>query len=179
MKKKVPGQGPNDNRALYRGPSAMSGSGVFSSRPVKQGAFLAPFDGAIYHAVLDEELPAAVQGFPIQIGPLQMRDALGLARWTNHSCKPNCGLRLRAGRYWLYARRPIPAGEEITFDYAMSQWRNDVIFYPPISCICGSARCRGFNLGAESLPEAVVREYKAENLFTAYILSQLRHFRGL
>lgn len=178
MKKMVPGRGPNDDQDLYRGTS-VTGSGLFLSRPVKKGAFLAPFDGPTYNAVLDGDLPPQAQGFPIQIGPSQMRDAVGLARWCNHSCQPNCGLRLRSGWYWIYSRRPIAVGEEITIDYAMSQWRDDVIFFPPVACVCGSVRCRGLNLGAESLPVPIVREYQAESLFTAYNLAQLRLLRGL
>lgn len=50
------------------------------------------------------------------------------ARWrgyVNHSCSPNCGVRLNdAGAYDFVAREPIAAGEEITFDYAMRNTRS-------------------------------------------------------
>lgn len=179
MPKQVHGQGPHDHRALVLGPSAGAGTGVFLTRPVQKGAFLAPFDGAIYDAILDEDLPEEIRGYPIQINPSQMQGSVGLAWWVNHSCQPNCGLRWRNGWYWITSRRSIAAGEELKWDYAMSQWPDTIMFYPPVPCVCGSARCRGFNLGCESLPKSVVREYQAENLFTAYILAQLRALRGL
>ena len=35
----------------------------------------------------------------------------------NHSCKPNCRFVYREGRIDVWARQPIPAGEEITISY--------------------------------------------------------------
>ena len=44
---------------------------------------------------------------------------------VNHSCEPNCGIRLNAsGAHDFVARQPITAGQEITFDYAMRNYRS-------------------------------------------------------
>ncbi len=178
MKKSIE-LGPNDHAALYVGQSIKTGEGIFSTVDFGRGKYLAPFDGIIYNAVFDIDLPKEQRGFPIQITGSQMQSATGIAKLVNHSCDPNCGLKFFNGWYWIYTRRPIVAGEQITWDYALSQWRNDVIFYPSGDCVCESARCRGINLGCESLPESFVREYKEQNLFTAYNLLQLRTMRGL
>jgi uncharacterized protein len=37
--------------------------------------------------------------------------------WVNHSCEPNAGIR---GQISLVAMRNIAPGEEVTFDYAMT-----------------------------------------------------------
>jgi SET domain-containing protein len=62
-----------------------------------------------------------------------------LARLINHSCAPNCRAETIRGRIWIIARRDIPPGEEITFDYGFSftEWRR----HP---CRCGSERCARF-----------------------------------
>jgi hypothetical protein len=75
----------------------------------------------------------------------------GLGAKVNHSCAPNCGVRVNAGveGFDLVAIAPIAAREEITFDYAM---RNYVIEHFPLSCLCGAEECRGRITGWKDLP---------------------------
>lgn len=77
----------------------------------------------------------------------------GLPPKVNHSCDPNCGVRASPAipdGFDLVAMRPIAAGEEITFDYAM---RNYVIEHFPRRCLCGAEICRGTVTGWRDLPE--------------------------
>jgi hypothetical protein len=74
----------------------------------------------------------------------------GLGPKVNHSCDPNCGVRLNADRAFDFvARRALAAGQEITFDYAM---RNLTIDHFPSACLCGAAGCRGAVTGWKDLP---------------------------
>jgi hypothetical protein len=54
----------------------------------------------------------------------------------NHSCMPNCGMR---NATQVAAMRDIEPGEELTFDYAMS----DMAPYDEFDCSCGAPNCRG------------------------------------
>lgn len=75
-------------------------------------------------------------------------------RYLNHSCAPNAAVRGRE----LVALRPIGRLEEITFDYASSEWS----LAEPFPCRCGAcdgALVRGFAF--LSLPE---RERRRERL---------------
>jgi hypothetical protein len=54
----------------------------------------------------------------------------------NHSCEPNCGMR---NATTIVAMRDIAVGEELTFDYAMS----DASDYDEFDCNCGTSLCRG------------------------------------
>jgi hypothetical protein len=47
----------------------------------------------------------------------------------NHCCQPNCGIK---GQIVFVALRDIFAGEELTFDYAMSE--SDSTYSMPLSC---------------------------------------------
>ncbi len=74
----------------------------------------------------------------------------GLIPKVNHSCDPNCGIRLNAsGAHNIVAHKSIVADQEITFDYAM---RNYTVEYFPASCRCGSPLCRGRITGWKDLP---------------------------
>ncbi len=92
-----------------------------------------------------------------QVGPGRWARHGGLGPMVNHSCDPNCGVRLNdAQAFDFVARRPIRAGQELTFDYAM---RNFTIDHFPAVCLCGAARCRGSVTGWKDLPAARKADY--------------------
>ena len=63
------------------------------------------------------------------------------ARFINHSCTPNCEVRLERGRIWIYSLRKIRAGEEITYNYGY-----DLPNHEEHPCRCSSPGCIGFIL---------------------------------
>lgn len=86
----------------------------------------------------------------------------GLGPKVNHSCDPNCGVRLNAaGACDFVVRKPIGVGEELTFDYAM---RNYSIEHFPGDCLCGAATCRGSVTGWKDLSRDQKSEYDGEVL---------------
>ena len=92
-----------------------------------------------------------------QVGPNRWARHGGLGPKVNHSCDPNCGVRLNeAQAFDFVARREIHAGQELTFDYAM---RNFTIDHFPSVCLCGAARCRGSVTGWKDLPAARKADY--------------------
>jgi len=92
-----------------------------------------------------------------QVGPDRWARHGGLGPMVNHSCDPNCGVRLNDGQAFDFvARRPIAVGEEITFDYAM---RNYTIDHFPEICGCGADLCRGSVTGWRDLPDARKADY--------------------
>jgi uncharacterized protein len=40
-----------------------------------------------------------------------------IARYINHSCRPNCYVHILAGTIWIRAARKIRKGEELTYNY--------------------------------------------------------------
>ena len=81
----------------------------------------------------------------------------GLISRVNHSCEPNCGIRVNeTGAHDFVAIKDIGPHEEITFDYAM---RNYTIEHFPYKCMCGSEKCRGRITGWKDLSEKLKKEY--------------------
>ena len=93
--------------------------------------------------------------------------------FVNHSCDPNCGVQPNEHQgYNLVAMRDIEAGEELTFDYCMTEWT--IVGFE--DCHCGSDRCRKRVRGAKFLPLAKLREYKG--FVAPYLEPLLRDFDG-
>ncbi|KAL5538469.1 hypothetical protein UlMin_045918 [Ulmus minor] len=65
----------------------------------------------------------------------------GIARFINHSCEPNCYTKVISvegeKKIFIYAKRHIAAGEEITYNYKFP------LEEKKIPCNCGSRKCRG------------------------------------
>jgi SET domain-containing protein len=40
-----------------------------------------------------------------------------IARYINHSCRPNCEIEISRGRIYVMAKRRILPGEELSYDY--------------------------------------------------------------
>jgi len=96
----------------------------------------------------------------------------GLGPKVNHSCSPNCGVRLNDSGACDF-REPIAAGEEITFDYAM---RNYSVEHFPGGCLCGSDICRGSITGWRDLSEERKAAYRG--LVAPYLLEIDRETRS-
>ena len=125
------------------------GVGVFATRPFCRGETVVI--GEIARRLDANDAHAS------QVGPSEYVLLAGLGPIVNHSCDPNCGVRLNAsGAYDLLARRDIATSEEITFDYAM---RNYSIDHFPVRCRCGAPNCRGSVTGWKDLPQAVKSAY--------------------
>ena len=86
----------------------------------------------------------------------------------NHSCEPNCGA---FGTSSVIAMKNIEIGEELTFDYAMT----DSSQYDEFNCFCGKVNCRGKITGKDWQDPILQSKYK--NYFSSFIkkLIKLSH----
>lgn len=126
------------------------GLGVFARETVSADEVVAVWGGYIVDAEQLETLPHEVQQHSVQIEEGLYSATIGgaeTADFINHSCDPNLGLR---SQITLVALRDIEAGEEVCFDYAMT----DCTPYDEFECHCGLAACRGTVRGDDwKLPE--------------------------
>lgn len=56
-----------------------------------------------------------------------------IARYINHSCKPNAKAYVSRNRVWIWSLREIKAGEEITTDYGKEYFDQ---YIKPKGCKC-------------------------------------------
>lgn len=93
--------------------------------------------------ILREKIYSFCFGTPDGFVPPPYSDfeRLTVACYMNHSCDGNVGFS-RTGKF--IAIRPITAGEELVYDYALAEGNPD---FQIIECRCGSSVCRGVVTG--------------------------------
>ena len=149
--------------------SQVSGRGLYAVQPIEAGELLVDYtDGPGCYISLEEANAYYDERFDYM---LQVdEDSFFVARaaqvedadFINHSCDPNCGI---VGSLQIVARRHIEVGEEICFDYAMSETSNWNMY-----CNCGSPLCRQ-RISGEDWQLAQLQE-RYRGFFSNYI--QLR-----
>lgn len=90
------------------------------------------------------------------------------ADFVNHSCDPNAGLR---GQITLVAIRAIEVGEEVCFDYAMSEGSD----YDEFDCSCGSEACRSRVTGRDWRRPELWERY--DGYFSPYLACRIESLR--
>lgn len=150
----------NEQPATYISPKACSrpipdkrGWGVFALEPFEKDELITVWGGDILHANQFFQLDPVQQSLSIQVDEdlYMVTRIMGEGDCVNHSCDPNAGMR---GQISLVAMRSIAAGEEIVFDYAMT----DGSVYDEFECQCGTAYCRHFVTGNDwQRPELIER----------------------
>lgn len=111
--------------------------------------------------------------YSVQVGWNKHMEVTEPARYLNHSCEPNLGVKTIAPDCLQFiALREILPGEELTFDYAMTEYKH----YPrpnpedeyDQTCLCGHPTCRG-RLGVYSELNNETKE-KYGSFFADYLL---------
>ena len=113
-----------------------------------------------YTVQVDDDLHVEV---PAEVGLELLLDRY-YWRFLNHSCDPSTVIRGRE----VIARRRIRAWDEITFDYASTEFD----MAEPFACRCGSIRCRGEVRGYRHLTAEQRRRVEP------YLADFLRHRSG-
>jgi len=128
-------------------PSPIHGLGGFAITGIEAGTRLLEYQGE--RISKSESIERCSRNNPYIFYLDDLWDLDGSAEWNparllNHSCAPNCDAELVNGHIWIIARRLIPAGEEITFNYSY-----DLESYREHPCHCGSQNCAGYMVAEE------------------------------
>ena len=147
-------------------PSPIEGTGMFARRTVVRGEPVVVWGGTVFS---QEEIRAG-KGRKHSVAAIGERlylaarlgDPESPDDFMNHSCDPNVWM---ADDVTLVTMRDIPAGEELTADYAM--WTTDPNWTLPTRCNCGSTMCRRTVTGNDWKLKDLQARYRRQ--FSPYI----------
>ena len=112
---------------------ARAGRGLFALEPIPKGACIIEYVGA---TLQEEEWLHSWNRYLFKVTEkmtINGWNKKNIARFINHSCRPNCEIRIRRGRVFVMAKRSIKMGEELAYHYG-KKYFDDVI--RPMGCRC-------------------------------------------
>lgn len=146
--------------------------GLFAIEPIHKDELLAMWGGRVVGYEEYETLNPFYKSHGLQIWdnlfqvPLLEGDP---ADYFNHSCNPNAGFNTPIS---LVAMRDVKIGEELCFDYAMSEDNH----FDEFPCGCGSVTCRGQVTGKDWQISALQERYFG--YFSPYLQARIENMLG-
>ena len=144
------------------------GSGSFAISKISKGEIVASFGGNVINQSELTNYSTDRVSRSLQLNSdtyLLSGNVPEAGDMINHSCEPNCGI---AGTSSVQTLRDIEIGEELTFDYAMS----DSSQYDEFNCACGKDKCREKITGMDWQKKDLQAKYS--KYFSAYIESLIK-----
>lgn len=153
--------------------SGINRRGVFATSPISKGEIIAVWGGFIitqkefnqlqitHFKEIDNYATKIADNFYLvscKKGGLEDDD------FFNHSCEPNAGIN---GHLLMVAMRKIGKGQEITYDYAMT----DADFNYSFKCACKAKNCRKEITTRDWKDPSLQRKYKG--YFSWYVQSKI------
>ncbi|HEX8176359.1 MAG TPA: SET domain-containing protein [Pyrinomonadaceae bacterium] len=111
----------------------VTGLGLFAVEAIPAGKRIIEYTGPL---VTNEEVERSRGRYFFGVNSRWSIDGsprTNLARYINHSCRPNTEAIISGRRVWIWSKKNIKAGEEITYNYG-KEYFNDII--KPIGCKC-------------------------------------------
>jgi SET domain-containing protein len=115
-----------------------TGLGLITLKPISKGTRIIEYFGPL---VPNEEVEKRTGKYFFELNDKFSVDGSprdNIARYINHSCRPNAeAIISRNERIWIWAKRDIKAGEELTYNYGKDYFDNVI---KPMGCRC--VRCQ-------------------------------------
>jgi len=118
---------------LYTIKRSKTGLGLFAINPIPKGHRLIEYTGPL---IPNEEVEKRVGKYFFGVNSKWSVDGsprTNIARYINHSCRPNAEAIVSGKRIWIWSKKRIRPGEEITYDYGKEYF--DIVI-KPIGCRC-------------------------------------------
>jgi uncharacterized protein len=110
-----------------------TGLGLFAKVDIPKGARIVPYTG---ERIRRDDIERHKGRYLFTLNDkwtIDGRSRTNLARYANHSCRPNAESITTAKKIWIIAKRKIKAGDEITYNYGKSYFNQ---FIKPNGCKC-------------------------------------------
>jgi SET domain-containing protein len=137
-----------------------TGLGCFATEPIKKGTYIAEYTGPLMTNKQCDETPENKYWFEINSRwTINGATRSNIARYFNHSCRPNADPMIRDRRVRIKTIKNIEVGEEITYNYG-----KDYVdaYIKPHGCLCDKCREKRARERAEARAASARRKKRAE-----------------
>jgi SET domain-containing protein len=153
---------PTTSSKPYRVARSKTGLGLFATKPIKKGTRIIRYFGPI----LDSRIPEHDEIENKYLFELNGRWTIdgsvrkNVARYINHSCRPNAesDVRPRERKVYIRAIKDIQPGDEINYDYGTDYFK---AYLKPIGCKCDACEKKRKKLRAEARAERAKAKARA------------------
>ena len=124
----------------YRIGRSVTGLGLFATKPIKRGAYIATYRGRRITTAESDRREARGARYMFALNKRWVIDGSprwNVARYINHACQPNAKPVGRRGGIVIVALRRIAPDEEITYDYGREYLKS---FLTDTGCRCAACR---------------------------------------
>lgn len=117
----------------YRVGRSRTGLGGFATREIKKKELIDTYRGQMIDSRTADERDNRYMFEVNSRWTIDGSNRRNLARYFNHSCRPNAESDVKGHKVIIVARKKIEPGEEITYDYGKDYFD---IFLKPVGCKC-------------------------------------------
>ncbi len=123
----------------YQIKRSVTGLGLFATEPIPKGRRIIEYLGPL---MANEIVERSNGKYFFGVNSKWSIDGSGrsnIARYINHSCRPNAEAFISGRRVWIWSKRNIRAGEEITYDYGEEYFEGII---ETLGCKCEKCRAK-------------------------------------
>jgi uncharacterized protein len=126
-----------EQKKKYVVKKSRAGLGLFAVAPFKKGEFVIEYIG---ERLMGKKAEDRYNKYLFEVNSNLTIDGSvrsNVARYINHSCRPNCEVRIYAKRVRIWTIKKIFPGEQFSYDYGKEYFDE---YIKPVGCKCASCR---------------------------------------
>ncbi len=126
-------------RRGFRVGRSKSGLGLFATKPFEKDDFIAYYWGRRIPNKVADELDTKYMFELNSRWTIDGSNRRNVARYINHSCRPNAETDVKKGKVIVTAKKRIQPGDEITYNYGRDYFD---VFIKPHGCRCMACKTK-------------------------------------
>jgi uncharacterized protein len=129
----MPNKSPIKTSYAIKTKRSGTGLGLYTTEPIKKNVYIIEYTGTKLNNKQRDERGGR---YLFEINSRLTIDGSSrknIARYINHSCRPNCDIEIKKQKVYIVAKKNIQLGEELTYDYGKEYFD---AFIKPMGCKC-------------------------------------------
>src|SRR5215207_8166343 len=141
----------SDVQIRYAVRRANTGLGLFATQHIARGRRIIRYVGPILTSAEVEQRTGRYFFSIDEDYAIDGSARTNLARYINHSCRPNAEALVEGKRIWIWSKRAIEPGEQITIHYGKKYFDD---YIKPVGCKCEPCAAKARKKSTKAKPKS-------------------------